>query len=109
MNVLLAEADVSYDQLIEMDDANPRFKDTDLALVVGACDVVNPAAINVQGTPISGMPILAAHEARQVVVCNMDEKPGYSGVANPLYADPKTILIFGDAKATFGQLLQALG
>ena len=70
--------------------------------------MVNPAAIDVEGTPISGMPILAAHEARQIVVCNMDERPGYSGVQNPLYANPKTILLLGDAKVTVGQLREAL-
>ncbi len=109
MHVLLAEAEVDPDILFDLREINSEFRETDLALIVGACDVVNPAAIHVQGTPISGMPILAAHEARQVVVCNRDEKPGYSGVANPLYADPKTILVLGDAKATLGQLLQALG
>jgi len=108
MHVLLAEAEVDPDMLFDLREINSEFRETDLALVVGACDVVNPAAIDVRDTPISGMPILAAHEARQVVVCNMDEKPGYSGVANPLYADAKTILVLGDAKATFGQLLQAL-
>lgn len=108
MHVLLAEAEVDPDILFDLREINSEFRETDLALIVGACDVVNPAAIDVKGTPISGMPILAAHEARQVVVCNMDEKPGYSGVANPLYADAKTILVLGDAKATFGQLLQAL-
>ena len=109
MHVLLAEAEVDPDILFDLREINSEFQRTDLVLIVGACDVVNPAAINVKGTPISGMPILAAHEAKQILVCNMDEKPGYSGVENPLYADPKTILLFGDAKATFGQLLQALG
>lgn len=108
MNVLLAEAEVDYDKLFEMDDINPDFEQTDLALVVGACDVVNPAAIEVEGTPISGMPILRAHEAKHVVVCNLDEKPGYSGVENPLYAAPGTIRLFGDAKTTVSQLLQEL-
>lgn len=109
MNVLLAEAEVDYDKLFEMDDVNRDFKETDLALVVGACDVVNPAAIRVEGTPISGMPILLAHEAKNVVVCNLDQRPGYSGVENPLYKDPKTILLLGDAKTTIGQLVQGLG
>ncbi len=108
MHVLLAEAEVDSDLLFDLREINADFPRTDLVLIVGACDVVNPAAIHVQGTPISGMPILAAHEARQVLVFNMDEKPGYSGVANPLYADPKTILVLGDAKATLGQLLQVL-
>lgn len=104
MNVLLAEADVPYDRLVEMDDINPRFKDADVALVVGACDVVNPAAIAQEGTPISGMPILRALDARSVVVCNFDEKPGYSGVDNPLYQEPGSILLWGDAKQTLRAL-----
>jgi hypothetical protein len=83
MNVLLAEADVDYDNLLEMDEVNPRFADTDVALVFGACDVVNPAAIQSEGTPISGMPILMAHEAQKVIICNFDKKPGYSGVDEP--------------------------
>jgi len=97
MHVLLAEADVEYDRLFEMDAINEDFASTDVALIVGACDVVNPAAITVADTPISGMPILRAHEARTVVVCNLDERPGYSGVPNPLYDEPTTILLFGDA------------
>jgi len=108
MNVLLAEAGVDYDKLVEMDDINPQFKDVDLALVVGACDVVNPAAIDSEGTPISGMPVLMAHEAKTVVVCNLDEKPGYSGVENPLYEMDKTITLFGDAGATVEKLLAGL-
>ena len=90
------------------DRINSESHEADLAFVVGACDVINPAAIAVKGTPISGMPILAAHEARQVLVCNLDERPGYSGVQNLLYTDPKTILMFGDAKATLSRLLRAL-
>ena len=108
MNVLLAEAEAEYDKLRQMDEINPSFKDADLALVVGACDVVNPAAIHVEGTPISGMPILLAHEAKSVVVCNLDEKPGYSGVPNPLYTAPHAILLWGDAKASITRLLDAL-
>jgi NAD(P) transhydrogenase subunit beta len=108
IHVLLAEAEVDYDRLFEMKDVNAEFPATDLALVVGACDVVNPAAIAVAGTPISGMPILMAHEAKRVVVCNLDRRPGYSGVENPLYADPRTILLLGDAKATLARFLQAL-
>lgn len=108
MHVLLAEADVEYDRLQEMDQINPAFKDTDVVLVVGACDVVNPAAIDVQGTPISGMPILMAHEARQIVVCNLDERPGYSGVDNPLYRSPKAVLLLGDARDRVAALRAAL-
>ena len=106
MNVLLAEAGIDYDLLKEMDDINPGFKDTDLVLVVGACDVVNPSAIKVNGSPISGMPILHVHEASHVVCCNLDERPGYSGVDNPLYNDEKTTLLFGDAKQTIENLFQ---
>ncbi|HQG53879.1 MAG TPA: NAD(P)(+) transhydrogenase (Re/Si-specific) subunit beta, partial [Thermoleophilia bacterium] len=108
MHVLLAEAEVEYDKLFEMKDINDDFADTDVVLVVGACDVVNPAAITREGTPISGMPILRAHEAGTVIVCNLDEKPGYSGVDNPLYDDPKAVLLFGDAKATIEGLTAGL-
>ncbi len=108
MNVLLAEAEVSYDKLIEMDEINPRFKDTDLAMIVGACDVVNPAAIETEGTPISGMPILMAHQARHVLVLNLDENPGYSGVENPLYRQAGAIMLLGNAKDTVGRILSAL-
>ena len=106
MNVLLAEADVDYDMLVEMDTVNPEFKETDFTLIVGACDVVNPAAINVDGTPISGMPILHAHEAKNVVCCNFDDKPGYSGVKNPLYESSNTVMLPGDAKKTVRQLME---
>ncbi len=108
MHVVLAEAEVDYSRLYEMDQINSEFCNTDLALVVGACDVVNPAAIGATGTPISGMPILNVHEAKHVVVCNLDEKPGYSGVENPLYRNPKTILLLGDAKDNVGRLLQGV-
>lgn len=108
MHVLLAEAEVDPDLLFDLEEINPAFATTDLAVVVGACDVVNPAANEVEGTPISGMPILAVHDARQVLVCNLDGRPGYSGVENSLYQSPKTILMFGDAKANLGQLLEAL-
>jgi H+-translocating NAD(P) transhydrogenase subunit beta len=108
MNVLLAEAEVDYDKLIEMDEINPEFSQTDVALVFGACDVVNPAAIHVEGTPISGMPIINAHEAKTIVVCNYDTQPGYSGVDNTLYDDPKTILLMGDAAATARELTAAI-
>lgn len=109
MHVLLAEAEVDYDTLFEMDDINDDFGTTDVAIIVGACDVVNPAAITVENTPISGMPILRAHEARAVIVCNLDESPGYSGVPNPLYDDPEVILLFGDAKETVGELIAGVG
>ena len=108
MNVLLAEAEIDYDKLVEMDDINPEFKETDASLIVGACDVVNPAAIEKEDTPISGMPILMAHESKTIVVCNLDEKPGYSGVENSLYKNSNTIMLLGDAKDTLGKLLDAL-
>jgi NAD(P) transhydrogenase subunit beta len=108
MNVILAEAEVDYDDLTEMDDANPLFKETDVALVVGACDVVNPSAIDTEGTPISGMPILMAHEAGKIIVCNFDTNPGYSGVANPIYENANTIMMLGDAKASIVGLISAL-
>jgi NAD/NADP transhydrogenase beta subunit len=109
MHVLLAEADVDPDVLYEMDQVNDRLKDTDLALVVGACDVVNPAAVTTAGTPISGMPILLAYEARRVIVFNLDDRPGYSGVENPLYDDPKALLLLGDAKTTVAEVRRRLG
>ena len=108
MHVLLAEAEVDYSLLYESEKIAAQLPETDVALVVGACDVVNPAAIAVPGTPISGMPIVRAHEAKRVVVCNLDRKPGYSGVENPLYEDPKTILLLGDAKDTVGRLAEAV-
>jgi H+-translocating NAD(P) transhydrogenase subunit beta len=107
MHVLLAEADVDYDLLHEMDAINPELGDTDVVLVVGACDVVNPAAVQTEGTPISGMPILEAHLARTVIVCNLDRQPGYSGVDNLLYDDPGTILLLGDARQTTASLMEA--
>ncbi len=104
MNVLLAEADVDYDKLVEIEDANRELPATDLVLVVGACDVVNPAALEVEGTPLSGMPILMAHEARAIAVCNLDEKPGYSGVENPLYRSERTTMLLGDALQTIQEI-----
>jgi NAD/NADP transhydrogenase beta subunit len=108
MNVLLAEAEVDYDKLVEMETINPEFKSVDVALIVGSCDVVNPAAITQEGTPISGMPILMAQEAKSAIVCNLDERPGYSGVENPLYTLPTTIMLLGDAKTTLSDLIEGL-
>lgn len=108
MHVLLSEADAPWDQLFEMPHINGDFASTDLALVVGASDVVNPAANEAEGTPISGMPILKAYEARQVIVVNLDEKPGYSGVPNTLYDKPQSILLWGDAKGTIRKLIENL-
>ena len=108
MNVLLAEAEVPYDKLFEMEEINSEFKDTDLAIIIGACDVVNPAAITAEGTPISGMPILLAHKARKILVCNLDENPGYSGVENPLYNQKNVFMLLGDAKDTLDRLIKGM-
>jgi NAD(P) transhydrogenase subunit beta len=108
MHVLLAEAEVDYALFFEPGAINPQLPQTDLVVVVGACDVVNPAAIRVAGTPISGMPILRAHEARRVIVLNLDREPGYSGVENPLYDEPKTVLVLGDARESLQRILAAL-
>lgn len=108
MNVLLAEAGVPYDKLLEIHDINPVFAAADLALVVGACDVVNPAANTAAGTPIYGMPVLKVEEAKAVIVCNLDENPGYSGVPNPLYTMPHVYLLTGDAAQTLEKLAAGL-
>ena len=108
MNVMLAEAEVDYENLLEMDEVNPQFSETDVALIFGACDVVNPAAIQSEGTPISGMPILMAHEAKKIIVCNLDKKPGYSGVTNPLYDNSKAIMLLGDAKESANDIILSL-
>jgi NAD(P) transhydrogenase subunit beta len=108
MNVLLAEAQVPYEQLVEMDDINPRFKHSDVVLVVGANDVVNPAAKTTPGAPIYGMPILKVDEAKQVVFMKRSMRPGFAGIENELLFDPKTTLLFGDAKQTMDKLLSAV-
>jgi H+-translocating NAD(P) transhydrogenase subunit beta len=106
MNVLLAEANVPYPQLKEMEDANPEFSRTDVVVVVGANDVVNPDARNNQGSPIYGMPILNVDDAQVVVVLKRSMNPGFAGIENPLFYNPKTVMLFGDAKASIGQLIQ---
>jgi H+-translocating NAD(P) transhydrogenase subunit beta len=108
MNVLLAEAQVPYEQLKEMDDINGEFKQTDVVLVVGANDVVNPAAKTSPGAPIYGMPILNADEAQQIVFLKRSMRPGFAGIENELLFDPKTTLLFGDAKESLGKLLSAV-
>jgi NAD(P) transhydrogenase subunit beta len=108
MNVLLAEAQVPYEQLKEMDDINGEFKQTDVVLVVGANDVVNPAAKTTPGAPIYGMPILNADEAQQIVFMKRSMRPGFAGIENELLFDPKTTLLFGDAKDSLGKLLSAV-
>jgi H+-translocating NAD(P) transhydrogenase subunit beta len=104
MNVLLAEANVPYPQLKEMDDANNEFTRTDVALVIGANDVVNPDARNNQGSPIYGMPILNVDESQQVVVLKRSMNPGFAGIENPLFLNPKTVMLFGDAKESVEKL-----
>jgi NAD(P) transhydrogenase subunit beta len=107
MNVLLAEAQVPYEQLIEMDDINDEFKDADVVLVVGANDVVNPAARNTPSAPIYGMPILNADQAKAVVFLKRSMRPGFAGIENELLFEPNTTLLFGDAKDTLGKVLTA--
>jgi NAD(P) transhydrogenase subunit beta len=104
MNVLLAEANVPYPQLKEMDDANGEFSRTDVALVIGANDVVNPDARNNQGSPIYGMPILNVDQSQQVVVLKRSMNPGFAGIENPLFLNPKTVMLFGDAKESVEKL-----
>ncbi|MGW6197113.1 NAD(P)(+) transhydrogenase (Re/Si-specific) subunit beta [Kribbella sp. NPDC055110] len=108
MNVLLAEAQVPYDQLREMDDINGDFKTTDVVLVVGANDVVNPAARNTPSAPIYGMPILNADEAQRVIFLKRSMRPGFAGIENELLYDPRTTLLFGDARDSLNKLLTAL-
>jgi NAD(P) transhydrogenase subunit beta len=108
MNVLLAEANVPYPQLKEMDDANSEFSRTDVALVIGANDVVNPDARNNPGSPIYGMPILNVDAAQQVVVLKRSMNPGFAGIENPLFLTPNTSMLFGDAKESIHKLATAV-
>jgi H+-translocating NAD(P) transhydrogenase subunit beta len=108
MNVLLAEANVPYDELKEMDEANPEMATADVALVVGANDTVNPAAKNTPGSPIYGMPIINADEAQNVVFLKRSMRPGFAGIDNDLLFDDKTTLLFGDAKDTLTKLVAAV-
>jgi NAD(P) transhydrogenase subunit beta len=108
MNVLLAEADVPYDQLKEMDDANPEFSRTDVSLVIGANDVTNPAAKNTPSSPIYGMPILEVADSHSVIVIKRSMNPGFAGIENELYYDPKTAMLFGDAKAAVSEITAEL-
>ncbi|MFN2468922.1 MAG: NAD(P)(+) transhydrogenase (Re/Si-specific) subunit beta [Gaiellaceae bacterium] len=108
MNVLLAEANVPYPQLHEMDEINPEFPRTDVALVIGANDVTNPAARTSPGSPIYGMPILDVDRAATIVVLKRGMSPGFAGIDNELYVDPKTLMLFGDAKDSVVKLLAAV-
>ena len=106
MNVLLAEADVPYDQLLEMEEANPDFPQTDIVLVIGANDVVNPAARDDENSPLYGMPILEVDNAENVIVFKRSMASGFAGVENMLFHDPKTRMLFGDARKSLTQLVQ---
>jgi NAD(P) transhydrogenase subunit beta len=108
MNVLLAEANVPYDQLFDLDLINDDFASTDVALVVGANDVVNPAARTNKGSPIYGMPILAADQARTCIVLKRSLNPGFAGIENELFVKPNTMMVLGDAKKTITAFTQAV-
>ncbi|MEO6681326.1 MAG: NAD(P)(+) transhydrogenase (Re/Si-specific) subunit beta [Ginsengibacter sp.] len=108
MNVLLAEANVPYDKLIEMDDINDEFANTDIALIIGANDVVNPAAHTNPQSPIYGMPVLNVEKAQTVIVCKRSMNPGYAGIENELFGYPNCLMLFGDAKATMTKVVGEL-
>lgn len=108
MNVLLAEANVPYEKLLDLDDANAALKDTDVAVIIGANDVVNPSANDDPSSPIYGMPILNATDARHIIVMKRGRGTGYSGIENPLFFDEKTRLYFGDAKASIQEIIMEL-
>jgi NAD(P) transhydrogenase subunit beta len=108
MNVLLAEADIPYTDLVEMDDINPEMPQVDVALVVGANDVVNPAARTDKSSPIYGMPIIDADKARTVFAVKRSKKPGFAGIDNDLYSSDRTWMLFGDAKTVVGDLVKQL-
>jgi proton-translocating NAD(P)+ transhydrogenase subunit beta len=108
MNVLLAEADVPYDRLVEMDEINSEFPRTDVVLVIGTNDVVNPAARHDTGSPIYGMPILDVDKARTVMVIKRSMAPGFAGIENELFYLDKTMMLFGDAKGFVGEIVKEL-
>jgi NAD(P) transhydrogenase subunit beta len=108
MNVLLAEADVSYDKLLELEEINPLLAETDVAIVLGANDVVNPAARNAKDSPIYGMPILEVDRARTVVIIKRSMASGFAGVENELFYNPKTMMVFGDAKKVLADVVKRM-
>lgn len=108
MNVLLAEAEIPYESLVEMDDINPDMAQTDVCLVVGANDVVNPAARHDKGSPIFGMPIIDADKAKTVIAIKRSMNPGFAGIENELYYDDRTLMAFGDAKQVIGDIVKAV-
>ena len=105
MNVLLAEADIPYEKLKTADEMNPQMPMTDVAIVIGANDVVNPAALDDPGSPIYGMPIINAHQARTVFVLKRGKGTGFSGIENPLFTNENTVMIYGDAKQTVSAIV----
>jgi NAD(P) transhydrogenase subunit beta len=108
MNVLLAEAEIPYDALVEMDEINPEMPQTDVCLVVGANDVVNPAARSDKSSPIYGMPIIDADKSRLVLANKRSMNPGFAGIDNALYTGDNTLMVFGDAKSVLGEIAAAL-
>jgi H+-translocating NAD(P) transhydrogenase subunit beta len=108
MNVLLAEADIPYDRLLEMDDANGEFPQADVALIIGANDVTNPAARTDASSPIYGMPILDVDKARTVLVIKRSMAAGFAGISNPLYYMDNTLMLFGDARHFVGAIVREL-
>jgi NAD(P) transhydrogenase subunit beta len=108
MNVLLAEANVPYDQLYDLDDINDEFARTDVALVVGANDVVNPAAKNTPGSPIYGMPVFNVDDARLAIVLKRSMNTGFAGIENELFIQPNTMMVLGDAKKTLREFISGV-
>jgi NAD(P) transhydrogenase subunit beta len=109
MNVLLAEADIPYDRLLDMEAINPEFPETDVVLIIGANDVTNPAARHDQSSPIYGMPILDVDKARTIMVIKRGMSPGFAGIDNELYYLDKTLMLFGDARKFVGDIVRELG